>query len=214
MDEIAIISTPISEVWPMWLMFFLLLCGVLSEALQPGSLRLAFRTTFTRLERTFGDRATNFMSSLLLNLFRIGTIAMSLYLYAYQHSPFSMLTFGYVILLILAILLVKMTLSWLVSYTFEMRRSANAFLPQYDNLWTILCVLLYPLNLLYINVSQGEFIYWASIVAAGLFVGLLVFKLLQNFYAGPRSLVYLLLYLVTLELVPFGAIVMSVIAIS
>lgn len=214
MDEIAIISTPISEAWPMWLMFFLLLCVVLAEVLQPGSMRLAFRTAFTRLERTFGDRANNFMSRLLLNIFRVGTLAMSLYLYSYQNAPFSMLTYCYIVLLIMAGVFVKMMLTWLVSYTFEMRRSTTVFLPQYDNLWTILCVMLYPLNLLYINLSDGTLIYWTSFVAAALFVGLLMFKLLQNFYTGPRSLLYLLLYILTLEFVPFGAIVFSVVSIS
>ena len=210
MDKIDIISTPISEAWPMWFMFFLLACGVLSEVLQPGTLRLAFRTTFTRLERTFGDRANNFMSRLLLNIFRVGTLAMSLYVFTYHSSPFSLLTYCYVALLIVAVVLVKTILSLLVSYTFEMRRATTAFLPQYDNLWTILCVLLYPLNLLYINILQNSVFFWIFVVVVAMFVIMMIFKLLQNFYTGSQSLLYLFLYTVTLELVPLGIIFLSV----
>ena len=198
----------------MWLMFFLLLCAVLAEVLQPGTLRLAFRTTFTRMERTFGDRAANFMGSLLLNTFRIGTLAMSLYLFMYHSTPFSILTYVYIVLLIVGVVLVKAMLSWLVSYTFGMRRSLSAFMPQYDSLWTILCILLYPLDLIYINVLGSTFLHWVSLAAVALFVSLLIFKLLQNFYAGPRSLLYLLIYMVTLEFLPIGAIFYSVSAIS
>ena len=209
MDEIALISTPISEAWPMWLMFFLLLCVVLAEVFQPGMIPLAFRTTFTRLERTFGDRANTLVSSLLLNVFRVGTLAMSLYLFTYHSMPFSILTYCYISLLLVAVVFVKMLLSWLVSYAFEMRRPMTAFVPQYDNLWTVLCVLLYPLNLLYINALQSVWFRWIPLVAVVLFVVMIVFKLLQNFYSGLHSLVYLLLYLVTLEIVPLGAIFLS-----
>ena len=209
MDRIDIISTPISEAWPMWLMFFLLLCGVLAEVLQPGTLKLAFRTTFTRLERTFGDRANNFMSSLLLNVFRIGTLAMSLYVFTYHALSFSLLTYTYIVLLIIAIVLVKNLLVWLVSYTFEMRRATMTFLPQYDNLWTIFCLVLYPINLLYINVLQGAAFFWVFMAIVIVFVLLMMFKFLQNFYTGLQSLPYLFLYMLTLELVPLGAILLS-----
>ena len=209
-----IISTPISEVWPMWLMFALLLCGVLAEVLQPGTLRLAFRTTFTRLERTFGDRANNFMGSLLLNIFRVGTLAMSLYVFLYRNEPFSIVTYGYIILLIMAVLLLKVICVWWVSYTFDMRRAVSACVPQYDSLWTILCLLLYPINLLYINTLGAPNLRWMPIVALVLFGGLVVFKMLQNFYSGLRSLLYLLLYIVTLEFLPLGALIVSVATIA
>ena len=193
----------------MWLMFFLLLCGILAEVLQPGTLKLAFRTTFTRLERTFGDRANNFMSSLLLNVFRIGTLAMSLYVFTYHALSFSLLTYTYIVLLIIAIVLVKNLLVWLVSYTFEMRRATMTFLPQYDNLWTIFCLVLYPINLLYINVLQGAAFFWVFMAIVIVFVLLMMFKFLQNFYTGLQSLPYLFLYMLTLELVPLGAILLS-----
>lgn len=209
MDNIDLISTPISEAWPMWLMFFLLMCIVSAEILQPGTLQTAFRSTFTRMERTFGDRATNFMGSLFLNTFRLGILAMALYVITFHGTSFSIVTYGYIVLLILAVILIKFIFSWLVSYTFEMRRTTTVFLPQYDNLWTILCLILYPLILIYINILNNMFLHWASIVALTLFMALVIFKLLQNFYSGPRSLLYLILYILTLEFLPFGTMFLS-----
>ncbi len=208
MTEIARISTPLSEAWPTWLMLGLLLCLVLSEVLQPDSFSSVFRSTFTRLERVYGDRARNFYGVLLLNTFRIGTVAMALYVFTYSHAPFSLLTYGSIILLIIAIILVKMLVSGLVSYTFELGRTTALFLPQYDNLWTILCLLLYPVTLLCINLESAVLL-WVAIGIVALFVALMLYKIMQYFYAGPKSLLYLMIYVVTLELLPLGAIMVT-----
>ena len=205
MDKIALISSPISEAWPMWLMFGLLLCVTMAEVLQPETLRLAFRTTFTKLDRTYGDRASDLISSVLLNVFRVGSLAMALYVFTWHREPFSILTFGGIVLLILGIVSVKVLCSFLVAYTYEMRGAAATYLPQYGNLWTMLCVLLYPLTLLYINIPESVVLRWFPLIIIGLFVVMILFKLLQYFYAGFRSLIYLLVYWVTLELLPLGA---------
>ena len=204
MDKMALISSPISEAWPMWLMFALLLCLALTEVLQPDTLRTAFRSTFTKLERTYGDRASDVVGSLLLNIFRIGTLAMTLYVFTWQRTPFSMKTYGLIILVILGIVTVKTLCMWVVSLTFEMRSMAALYIPQYGNLWTIFCVLLYPVTLLYINMPESVVLRWLPVGIVGIFVVVMAYKLLQYFYAGARSLIYLLVYWVTLELLPLG----------
>jgi len=189
-------------------MLGLLVCFVLSEVLQPETLRAAFRTTFTKMERIYGDRARNLYGVILLNLFRIGTFAMALYAFTYHSAPFSLRTYGIIIGVVLAVLTVRAAVSWLVAYTFELQRTVVIYLPQYDNLWTMLCVLLYPAILLCINFS-GEAFHWLAIAIGALFVGVMIFKIVQYFYAGPQSVLYLLIYVVTLELLPLGAIIVT-----
>lgn len=210
MDKIALISTPISEAWPSWLMFVLLLNLILSEVLQPGLVRASFRATFTKMERMFGDQSINFMANLTLNIFRVGTLAMALYVFTYHHAPFSFLTYVYIILIIGGVLAVKAFFGWLVSYTFELHRTAALYVPQYNNLWTILCMTLYPITLLYINVAEWSFLAWLPMTVIIVFVALLLFKQLQYFYAGFSSLLYLIVYTVTLELLPIGATILAV----
>lgn len=208
MTEIARISTPLSEAWPTWMMFGLLLCLILSEVLQPDTFRSVFRTTFTRMERIYGDRARNLYGVVLLNIFRVGTLAMALYVFSYRNAPFSLHTYGYIILLIIGILAVKVIVSMLISYTFELRQTTLFFLPQYDNLWTILCLLLYPVTLLRITIT-GTALFWITLGILALFLALILFKITQYFYTGLQSLVYLLIYVVTLELLPLGAIIFT-----
>lgn len=200
----ALISTPISEAWPTWLMLGLLLCLVLGEVLQPETLKLAFRTTFSKAERMYGDRAKSIYGLTFLNIFRVGTVAMALYVYSYHTSPFAITTFGLLMLLVIAFVGIKSVLSMLVSYTFNLRKMTALYGPQYNNLWTVLCVLLYPIILLYINVPHVALL-WLPVVLLILFVVLLVIKSWQYYYAGPLSLVYLLIYIMTLELLPMGA---------
>ncbi len=210
MDKIALISTPISEAWPTWLMLVLLLSLILLEVLQPNLIRSAFRATFTKMERMYGDQSMDIMSTLTLNIFRIGTLAMALYAFTYRNAPFSFLTYVYIILIICGVLAIKALFGWLVSYVFEFQRTTALYVPQYNNLWTLFCMVLYPITLLYINASELEFLVWLPITAIIVFAALLLFKQLQYFYAGPASLLYLLIYTVTLELLPIGATIVTV----
>lgn len=205
-----IISTPLSESWPIWVMFGTMICLLLTEWQQPGTILNAFRTTFTRLERMYGDSGTSILGEIFLNTFRIGTIALAITLITYK-VDFHFIHFAMVIGIIFAVMLLKMFLSWLVDFTFELRRTVAVYLPHYDNLWTVLAMLLYPVVLVYIHLSDNIVMPYLLGGIVAFFMLAVLIKLVMYFYNGVRSALYIGLYMITLEILPFALIVAAAI---
>lgn len=84
------------------------------------------------------------------------------------------------------------------------------YMPQYSNLWTALCVILYPISLIMINVGNHNGIQWLLIAIMILFGIDVIIKLIQHYYNGIRSLGYIVLYAITLEFLPVVAMVLGV----
>ncbi len=209
MDKLPLISSPISEAWPSWLMVGLLFCMVAAEVLQPDTIRTSFRTTFSRMQRMYGDSAVNFWGAVALNLFRVGIVALTLYLACYAQGEFAFRTFVLAVLIVFAFVAVKSLFTWLVSYTFDLKRDTALYMPQYSNLWTALCIVLYPILLLTINIGHNNIMKWVFAAIAALFCIDVVIKLVQHFYNGLGSIGYILLYTLTLEVIPITAMVVS-----
>lgn len=187
-------------------MFGLMVCLLFTEWQQPGTISGAFRTTFSRLERTYGDTSTSVIGQLFLNVFRIGTLALAINLLT-TNGEFLFSRFAIIMGAILAVMLVKMLLSWLIGYTFELRRSTEIYLPHYDNLWTVLTVLLYPLVLIYIHLSDSLILPWLLLIVAILFLIAVFVKMFMHFFAGARTAIYIAMYLITLEVLPWAVVV-------
>ncbi len=210
MNKLPLISSPLSEAWPSWLMLGLLLCLVMAEVLQPETIKMSFRTTFSRMERMFGDSAVNFWGAVALNIYRLSIVALTLYLVCYTGGEFSILTFGLIFLIVIAFVAVKSIFAWILSYTFDLKRVTALYMPQYSNLWTALCIVLYPVLLVLINVGHHNFFRWLILIIAGLFCIDILIKLVQHFYQGLNSLGYIALYTLTLEIIPLAALVLGV----
>jgi len=189
-------------------MFGLLICLVFAEWQQLGTVSAAFRTTFSRIERIYGDSASSLVGRIFLNIFRIGTLALAVYLGTHDgNSGIVVRGYLYVVLLLLAVEFVKMFFGWLVGYTFELRRSMDVYLSHYDNLWTVLAILLYPILLLDIHIFGNTVIPWLLLSVGILFVLAVFIKMMMHFYRGVQTAPYVALYMVTLEILPLVVIV-------
>lgn len=210
MNKLPLISSPISEVWPSWLMLGLLLCIVMAEVLQPETICMSFRTTFSRMERMFGDSAVNFWGAVALTVFRVSVIALTLYLVCYDQGTFSIITYGWIVLIVIAFVIIKSIFAWLLSYTFDLKRDTTLYLPQYSNLWTAFCIVLYPILLITINIGHTNIIRWLILAIAGLFCIDVIIKLVQHFYKDLSSIAFIVLYTLTLEIIPITAMIIGV----
>ena len=199
------ISSPVSELWSTWLLLGLLLSMVIAEVLQPGTIRTSFRMVFSKMERTYGDSATSMVSTLCLNIYRIGIIAFVLYITLYTRPPFSIITFLKIIGILLIVLLIKQLITALVSYTFDLRRSYMLFRSQYSCLLTLICLLLFPLALCDLHWGHLMVMKWMLAPMALVLLAGLITKLFQDFYNGAKSLAYIVIYLVTAEIIPLVA---------
>ena len=183
-------------------MLFLLLCGVLAEMVQRGLLVQAFTTIFSKVERSYGDVQQNLMEELIVNIFRIGTFAMALYLYAYRAGDFRFTTYMLVVAWVLGIDVIKLAASTLVNYTFRISKRFTLISTHYNNLWTVICCGFYVALLFLINIDNAKVTKWLLFALAVAAIVLILIKWIRIFYTDLRSLLYIALYILTLEILP------------
>lgn len=202
MNAVPHILTPISAPWVAWVMLFLLLCGVVAELVQSGVVLQAFSTIFAKVERSYGDVQQNLLEELVMNIFRIGTFAMALYLYAYRAGDFRFTTYMLVVAWVLGIDVIKLAASALVNYTFRISKRFTLISTHYNNLWTVICCGFYVALLFLINIDNAEVTKWLLFALAAAAIVLILIKWIRIFYTDLRSLLYIALYILTLEILP------------
>ena len=205
MGSIAHILSPMSAAWCGWTMMALFLCAVFSEVMQPGVITQSPLSILARTERTYKDAPTNTLGQILISIFRIGTLAMAICLCFYAGGAFRFGTFAAVCGLIIAFILVKMLCNMLLDYTFMLSRRFMPIYEQYGDLATISSCALYPCLLIFIRIGQPELSRWALGIIAGAFVLVCLYRMARIYIQSLSAILYVALYVATMELVPFGA---------
>lgn len=204
-EHTHIVSTPLSETWPSWMMLLLLLVMAAAISHQPGMLQTAFRGLITRMERTYSDASADLMSQMLTATYRIGILAMTLYVLFFGTGHFSVLIYLMVIGCIVVYELLRSTMTWLVGYTFFSLRGLEEPRTFYRNLCLITSVVLFPVTLVMMNIGTGLWAYILLAVIGITFIVLLTIRLFRVFMSTPISIIYILLYVVTVEFLPLAA---------
>ena len=137
-----------------------------------------------------------------MNIFRIGTFAMALYLYAYRAGDFRFTTYMLVVAWVLGIDVIKLAASALVNYTFRISKRFTLISTHYNNLWTVICCGFYVALLFLINIDNAEVTKWLLFALAVAAIVLILIKWIRIFYTDLRSLLYIALYILTLEILP------------
>ena len=205
MDGISHILSPMSAPWCGWTMLVLLLCAVLGELAQPGVISQASASLLSRNDRTYKNAPVNFIGQSLITLFRIGTLAMALFLCFYQKGDFGFGAFVLLCGIIFAILLIKMLCNALLDYTFQLTRHYAPVYEQYGDLSTIMSCILYPFLLIGIQLGITGYYRWVLGLVAGLFLLIWLYRMAHNYIRTPMAILYVILYMGTMEVLPFGA---------
>ena len=204
-NEIAHIISPMSAAWCGWTMFGLFLCAIFSEVMQPGVITQSPVSLLARTERTYKDAPTNTLGQTLISIFRIGTLAMAICLSFHAGGAFRFSMFAAVCGLVIAFILVKMLCNILLDYTFSLSRRFMPFYEQYGDLATITACLIYPCLLVFLRIGQPALSLWALGIIAGIFVLVCLYRMARIYIRSLSAILYVVLYVATLELVPFGA---------
>ena len=203
-EGIAHIISPLTAPWCGWTMLGLMLLAVFSEWLQPGVITQATTSLTVRMERTYKDAPTNFLAQTLITLFRIGTLAMAICLCFAEENQFSFWAYLAVNGIIFGMLIVKMISNVLLDYTFQLSRLFGDAYEHYSNIFTLVMVVLYPVLLLFLHIDSPLATKWLLGIATGIFLLLWLFRSVQQYVRTPLALLYLLVYTVTLELLPLA----------
>ena len=204
-EGIAHIISPLSAQWCGWTMLLLFLCGILSEWFQPGVLSQATQSITAHTNRTYKDAPTNFFGQVLVNIFRIGTLAMMLCLCFHADLSFSFASFALACGLIIAIMLIKMMGNALILYTFDINRHFGTSYEHYSNIASDAILVLYPAALILLQIDNDIISRWVLGIVAVLFFGTWCYRAARSFVESPGALIYLVIYLITWELVPAAA---------
>ena len=204
MEGVMHIFTPMNAAWCGWTMLFLLLCAVFSEFLQPGVISQTGASLRVRTERVYKDAPTNYLSQFMITLFRIGTLAMALYLCFYSGGVFRFSTFAAICGVIFVIALLKMLGDVLVDHTFMLSRRYAPAYEHYANIITITSCLLYPCVLVLLRYGNAVASRWVVGGTILVFFGLWIYRASRHFIDSPRAVLYFILYLCTLEFLPLG----------
>jgi hypothetical protein len=198
------IISPLSAPWCGWTMLVLLLCAVLGEWFQPGVISQSVSSVVVRSDRTYKDAPVNLQGQLLVSLFRIGTIGMALCLCRAPEGSFSFAAFWVACGLTLGVLILKMLCNLILDYTFTINRRFGAPYEHYSNIVTLGTAVMYPILLILIHASIPAVTRWSLATVAALFGLVWLYRCLRTYVVSINALVYVLIYFVTLEILPFA----------
>ena len=199
------IISPWSAPWCGWIILALLVCAVLSGFMQPGIISQAHTSLLAQTDRTYKDSPMNLWGQVFITLFRLGTIALAVSMCLYTGGTFGFGSFALIGGLTVAVLLVKMAGTALVDYTFQISRRFMPSYNQYSDITTIAVCLLYPGMLIVLRIGGTVALKWLLAGVAALFVLLITYRFMRNYMVSLRAVVYVILYVMTLEVVPMGA---------
>lgn len=193
-----------SAAWCSWWLLVLGVFAILGEVFQPGVITSASASLFAHSNRTYKQVPNNFPGQLLLTLFRIGIPAMALCLFVDAHS---IAAYGVAAALMVAMMVVKILCEQLLDYTFHLRATAAGVHTHYTNIGTLSSILLYVCLLVLLQIGSVTVNRWVIGICALLFVGMISFRLARIYVTDAKAIVYLAIYILTLEVLPLGALV-------
>ena len=212
MDMVPHILSVYANAWTGWVMLALLLLLVLNHSPQ-YSLIGSVKNVFSHAERVYGAQSRAWGSEVCEWLFRIGVLAMAVWILAIGNGRLDMgygrlaigngaMGYANVLGVVLAVYVVQRLVLRGVGHVFVSRKQLSAAMEQYNAICSAACVCLYPIVLVVMNVPAAHLaqILCGAVLVA--FVGMIVWKSIRLFYTNVLSLLYILLYIIFLEIMP------------
>ena len=193
-------------------MLAILIVGVIAHSMQPQAIGMAFRSLFSASDRnsTFIDTDLDRRAEIAMIVLSICTCSMAAYvsIVAYLGTgDYSFRTYGLIVLCSIGILLVRALLEMFVAFTFVPRSTIHTFYYNYYHLTVCTALVHYPIVLLCL--------FWTALTPQTIIilnVAVLSLYLIGIFIKGcllltrsMKGVVYILLVVLTLELIPFLA---------
>lgn len=196
------ISSPMSESWTAWVLLILLLLVGWAIQRQPTLLRVAWQTTMAKSERSYSDAALDALALVMVILFRIGTVAMALDVLFFDGENFLFFDYLWTLLILLGMELVKVLIAWVVNFTYRLSLSFGMNYIHYSNLWLLTCVPMWCFCCICIYSGNPVLTEVLMGIAAAILALSLVVKGIRSYMTKLSSLPYVLLYVMTVEIVP------------
>jgi hypothetical protein len=212
MDIVPHISSIYANAWTGWVLMALLLLLVINRSARVGVIG-SVRSVFSQSERVYASQSRAWGSELCEYAFRLGVLAMAVWVLVIGDGRLDMgdgqwaigngaMGYAKVFALVLGVYVAQRLLMRGVGHVFVANKQLDAAMEQYNGICSMACVCLYPILLVLTNVHIA---YLAQILCGGvllLFVLCVLWKSIRLFYTNVLSLMYILIYIVFLEIMP------------
>jgi hypothetical protein len=200
MSEVLRISSPSSETWVAWTLLLLLLLAASNHSLVMDMAN-TFRGLFSRGERSY---ATNSIPTQVLSwIYKIGIVAMAMNLLLYQPGmKFGIGRYALSLASVAGMFAIQQALSHLTATVFLSHRQYEGAMEQRRQISNTISLLTYPIVV--VMVWQNSVLNNTLCIALSLlWGGLLLIKGIQ-LSQQLSSILYILLYFITLEFIPLA----------
>lgn len=202
MNGIPHISTPFSESWVAWLLFGLLLLTVFNRSALTDP-REVMRALTSHSDRAYVSYRRNFMAEIFDMVFRVGVLSLTMYLLVYsQGHAFQWVDYAKVAGVVAVVLTVQVLLMYVVGSVFLLPVQLSAAMEQWGLIRQFVSGILWLIMLLMVNWSFRPVLYVCCGVVLLAYAVAVLGKSFMMFYKGVSSLLYILLYFLSLEVVP------------
>ena len=205
MDIVPHISSIYANAWTGWVLLALLLLLVINRSARVGVIG-SVRSVFSQSERVYASQSRAWGSELCEYAFRLGVLAMAVWVLVIGDGRVDIgdgaMGYAKVFALVLGVYVAQRLLMRGVGHVFVANKQLDAAMEQYNGICSMACVCLYPILLVLTNVHIA---YLAQILCGGvllLFVLCVLWKSIRLFYTNVLSLMYILIYIVFLEIMP------------
>lgn len=206
MDSITHILSPYSASWVAWLLFGLLIVMMANRSSRTN-LALIIQSVFSRAERSYSFQTHSWVNRILTGLYEWGVMGLAVYLFIYNGGSFDSISYLQILGVVAAVYLVQGVSIMAVGHVFLSSKNYANTNEQYRSIRSLMCLLCYPILVIGINIPNAMVVKITLCVLLLLFTVVLMSKLLIIFYKNIWSLVYILLYIVYLELIPIATII-------
>ena len=178
------------------------MCLLVSGILCMGNLKVVISGIFSRSERLYSSTNQTITHAVMTWIFRIGVVALAVNMLHYDGGAFLFVDYAKMVGIVAAVYAIQTLMVRLAGWVFTSSNQMTIAMEQYYHLRMLACCALYPVLLIGAN--------WVNAIAMKilcacvllLFSVALIWKGAQLFYTKLSSIAYILIYFVTLEIIP------------
>ncbi len=188
-----------------WLLFFLLVCVIFISLSRPHFWKDCLTACISKMERRY-TMPVQWLPQTITILFTVCSLSMAIWVYFYNEGELRWNILGMILLGVSVWLILHNVMTALLGYIFSMPRDAQKVNNDSTLIITtvsILCFLLcsmataFPMQNAYRGILFGCF---------ALYIVCLLVKLSVTYMRSLRSMLYIVLYILTLEVIPISGI--------
>lgn len=207
MNSLPIIASPVSAPWIPWVLLLLLVLLIVNLVMDGANI-LNLRKLFTMPERAYSENTNRVLTSITLSLFRVGTLALAVYVCCWKGQSMHMATYLIIVGIIYAIIIVRELVIWLLYVIFRFAPKREVVSKRYAQFATLTAMMMFVTLLVETNLSTPATPY-ILMGLAGLFLVCVLQMLVRVYTCKLLSIAYIAMFFVVLELLPLVLLVES-----